>query len=382
MFFMCRPLLLLAAGGLGGCAGNRKKAVEDVFFKLTPDAAATAQVTSAWKQGASQLARAGRSEDADAVSAGLEDKAKVEENETHAALVSGQPSLATKQKAEDTRLATLVQFLAELGDSNWVVICFLAAWCPVWGMRLAVGRWKEAALVWVGAGLALLARFGIAFLLSGGSHSWVDLGLRLAASLLLCCLTLKAFADYTAANESARLLRQQEQEAREKTEASEAPAPTYATNVFQVPAPASVAGAGLAGRAAEEGDSNPFTISGDQAHSSAEAALASKAGRQSAAPLAVALLVPFVATLLVACSRPLHGGELSQLETTPVSTVLGSILAALVAVVAGNFFERFLSDRRFLLLAWFAIGLQALVTTNHFLLRHVFDLQTPTLVVR
>jgi len=273
--------------------------------------------------------------------------------------------------------AAIIQFLAELGDRNWVVILFLSAWCPIWGLRAVSQRWKEAVLVALGAGLALLARSLLAVGMAGmgmESYSWARAIGRAVAPLVLWVLAAKAYLDYSNANERVQLLRKKEAEDAVTTPGDHAE-PLYAKNVFQLPhsepawSQTEASTSATYGATVQDG-------SAPAAGSSPEAA-----GQGGFGPVAFALLVPFFTTLVVAFSDPLQGEEdrHSQSLLAPLLAVSGAFAAAVLAVLGGTLLERSVSDRRFLLLATAAIGLSALVATSHATLRFGFGVKTPAM---
>jgi len=274
--------------------------------------------------------------------------------------------------------AAIIQFLAELGDRNWVVILFLSAWCPIWGLRAASQRWKEAVLVALGAGLALLTRSLLAVGMAGigvESYSWARAVGRAVAPVVLWALAAKAYLDYSNANERVQLLRKKEAE-NAVSNAGEHEETLYNKNVFQLPhselPPQTEASASATYGATDQAEGGSALPAGSYPEA---------AGQGGCGPVAFALLVPFLTTLVVAFSDPLQGEEDRREHSLvePLLAVSGAFAAVALAVLAGTMLERSVSDRRFLLLVTWAIGLSALVATSHATLRFGFGVKTPAM---
>jgi len=280
--------------------------------------------------------------------------------------------------------AAVVQFLAELGDRNWVVVLFLAAWCPFWGLRAAGQRWKETLLVAIGVGAALLVRSTLAVTLTGvgvDNYSWARNMGRALSPLVLWALAVKAYMDYRSADERARAVRKGEALAtapiigggdEEKVE--------YATGVFTLP-PSQMPGESRVAQEQQVAAGISYGATGQAGHAEQAAESGSVAavppGRVSWGPMGCAVVVPFCTTLVVAFSDPLQQGRREGSALEPLVSVSGALLAAFLAVFLGNVLERSFSDRRFLLLATFALSLSALVATSSACLRFAFGVTPP-----
>lgn len=249
--------------------------------------------------------------------------------------------------------AILIQFFAEISDRNWVVVLFLASWCPFWGLRVL--KWQEACAVALGAGVALVLRSVLAVLLGGmGMAACMTAFGLVPGPVVLWILAGKAYMDYKSADESSRRRESAPLEADEEEI-------KFATDCFKLP---------VGPFPAEQPDEEPVNTSygaADQTEKMKQGPLEAKQPGRDSGPFAVAFLVPLCCTLAVAISDPLRGSHDSYL--LPLVAVTGALLAIVLAVLAGIMLERSVSDCRFLLVVAVSMALMAAASSSLAVLR-------------
>mmetsp|Transcript_32895 Transcript_32895/g.94453 ORF Transcript_32895/g.94453 Transcript_32895/m.94453 type:complete len:309 (-) Transcript_32895:236-1162(-) len=264
--------------------------------------------------------------------------------------------------------AALLQFLVELGRRSFAVIVVLASWCPVSGIRAGQDRWAQTALVFLSASVGLAvpavlpwtaAPAAAPLSMLGHVHLW-------AAPALLGALCLKAFFDFRDADRAGRPWRKHAGAgAVEKTTSGADPCAEDGgfAHIHRPYDPfsgltRSDGGGAASGSGEVFGNVQPWEMYG-----SVEP-LPPAPPKTSWSSLSASVLAPLISTLVLAMAEARQNAGLEQLQASRMGALLGLAASAAVAVVIGFVLERQLSDRRFLLLAFVALGALCFATAG------------------
>lgn len=227
-----------------------------------------------------------------------------------------------------------VQVLTEMTDRNFEVILFLSSWSPVRGMREA-RRGYEAVAVTVGAWMALMTRLLLIASIQQ-FRGWLDSFAIVFSPIMLWVLTWRAVSDYRVADERGT--------DKPSVAAKKAAAPEPGTLEMKEAPPL-------------EQQLAPETLSGEPMK------LSQSPWQHESVVMACG--VTYFCTFFVTLSDPLRGAEYLDggFTVSLFVSLVGSLLAAALAVGAGTALEYRIDDRRFLLGASVCLGLHALSAT-------------------
>jgi len=243
----------------------------------------------------------------------------------------------------------VIHLLSELQDRNFEVVLFLSSWSPVTGMRADLRCW-EAVTVVLAAWIAQITRLLLFYF--GALEGVMEQVLLFGSPLVLGWMCVRAIQNYHHAD--AWQAEKKEAAAAEQVELAEKKKKEAA---------------GKQAAQAEQGEGGE----GDQKKEPFEPPTL-KISPWEHDSVQMAFIGTLICCLLVSLSRPEAAPEDNAMKLT--GAILGGLAVAIVAVVAGTFVEKGLTDRRYLLAASVVFGLGTLSAISRLLLAWVLSRRT------